>query len=201
MRLRKTVLAAIALGLCLSLAACGQPRRVQPGAQQPGSATETTQDPAAQWADDYCGAVVQLVQTLSTMPAVDPRTPQQASRTSSELLGSVIGGLDRTLSGLNGLGPSPAIGGDTVRRDAIATFSGIRSRAASAKQRIDTASADVNATRQALAGAAAPLDEISKVDLLQGIDSVPVLAAASKRAPACEPLTANGASAHVTPSR
>jgi hypothetical protein len=195
----KPVLAALALGLCLLLAACGQPGRAQPVAQQPGFAIEGSQDSAAQWADGYCGAVAQLVQTLSTMPSVDPRTPDQASRTSSELLGSIIGGLDRTLSGLTGLGPSPAAGADTVRRDAIATFSGIRSRTASAKKRIDEASADPHATRHALAGASAQLDEISKVDLLQGIDSVPVLAAASKRAPACDPLTANDTSPHFAP--
>jgi hypothetical protein len=144
--------------------------------------------------------VVQLVQTLSTMPSVDPRTPQQASRTSSDLLGSIIAGLDRTLSGLTGLGPSPAAGAETVRRDAIATFSGIRSRMASAKKRLDAASADPHTTRQALAGASARLDEISKVDLLQGIDSDPVLAAASKRAPACDPLTAKGTSPQFAPS-
>jgi hypothetical protein len=192
-RPRKPVLAAIALGLCLfsglSLTGCGQPARVQSGSQQPG----TVNDPVVHWADDYCGAVVQLVETLSTMPSVDPSTPRQASRTSSDLLGSVIGGLDRTLSGLAGLGPSPVPGGEAVRADAITTFKGIRSRAVAAKARIDAASVDdTGATRQALAGAGAPLDEISKLNLLSGIDSVPELAAASKRALSCEPLTAKG---------
>lgn len=194
MRPRKPALAAIALGLglvCgLSLAGCGQQARVQPGAQQqqPGQVN----DPAALWADDYCGAVVQLVQTLSTMPSVDPSTPEQATRTSSDLLGSVVGGLDRTLSGLAGLGPSPASGGEAVRADAIEIFTGIRSRAVAAKERIDAAPAnDTEATRQALAGASGPLDEISKVDLLAGIKSIPALAAASKRALSCEPLSPN----------
>lgn len=190
MRPRKSALAAIALGLCLvgglSLTGCGQQARLQPGAQQPGQVN----DPAALWADDYCGAVVQLVQTLSTMPSVDPSTSEQATRTSSDLLGSVVGGLDRTLSGLSGLRPSPASGGEAVRADAIETFSGIRSRAVAAKERIDAASVnDTEATRQALAGASAPLDEISKLNLLAGIDSVPELAAASKRALSCEPLS------------
>ncbi|MDT7729162.1 MAG: hypothetical protein QOI21_5738 [Actinomycetota bacterium] len=193
MRPRKPVLAAIALGLglvCgLFLTGCGQQAKLQPGAEQPG----TVNDPAAHWAEDYCGAVVQLVQTLATMPSVDPSTPQQASRTSSDLLGSVIDGLDRTLSGLAALGPSPASGGDAVRADATRTFSGIRSRAATAKERIDAVSVDdTEATRQALVGASAPLDEISKLNLLSGIDSVPELAAASKRALSCEPLTAKG---------
>lgn len=185
MRPRNTVLAALALGLAVILAACGQQQAgLRPAARESGGQN----DPAAGWADQYCGAVVQLVQTLSTMPPVDPSTPLRASRTSSELLGSIIGGLDRTLSGLNNLGPSPVAGGDAVRFDAIGTFSGLRSRAAAAKDRLDTSTNDTAETQQALLGASAPLDEISKLDLLQGIGSIPELAAASKRAPACEPL-------------
>jgi hypothetical protein len=182
LRPRNTVLAALALGLAVTVAACGQQ---QAGLQ---SAARESNDPAAGWADQYCGAVVQLVQTLSTMPSVDPSTPQQASRTSSAVLGSIIDGLDRTLSGLNGLGPSPVAGGDAVRYDAIGTFSGLRSRAAAAKDRLDTSANDTAAAQQALLGASAPLDELSKLDMLPGIGSIPELAAASERALACEPL-------------
>jgi hypothetical protein len=167
------------------------------------------QDPAANWADAYCGAVVQLVQTLSTMPVVDPSTPQQAARTSSQLLGSVISGLDRTLSGLHGLSSSPVAGGDQVRDGAIATFARIRSHAAAAKVRIDTASngtasngtaSNGTALRQAIGGAGVPLTEISKVGLLEGFDALPALAAASKRAPNCQPLTSKDNSQHLTPT-
>jgi hypothetical protein len=145
--------------------------------------------------------VVQLVQALSTMPVVDTSSAQHASRTSSELLGSVIGGLDRTLSGLHGLGPSPVVGGDKVRDDAITTFSDIRSRAVKARDRIDAALNDTSASRAALGGASAPLGEISKVNLLEGFDSVPALAAASKRALNCEPLTSNDTPPILAPPR
>jgi hypothetical protein len=131
------------------------------------------------------------------MPVVDPRTPQQAARTSSELLGAVISGLDRTLSGLHGLSSSPVAGGDQIRDSAIATFARIRSHAASAKVRIDTASNDT-ALRQAIGAAGVPLTEISKVDLLQGFDALPALADEGKRAPNCEPLTSEDISPHLT---
>jgi hypothetical protein len=185
----------------LSLIGCGQAARVQTRAQQQAPADSASEDPAAQWADGYCGAVVQLVQALSTMPVVDPSSPRQASRTSSELLGSVIGGLDGTLAGLHGLGASPVAGGDKVRDDAITTFSGIRSRAAKARDRIDVASNDTSASRAALGGASAPLAEISKVNLLEGFDSLPALAAASKRAPNCEPLTSKDTPPILAPPR
>jgi hypothetical protein len=184
----------------LSLAGCGQPARLKTAAQQEDSASPVAQDPAANWADAYCGAVVQLVQTLSTMPVVDPSTPQQAARTSSELLGSVISGLDRTVSGLHGLSSSPVAGGDQVRDNAIAAFDRIRSRAVAAKVRIDAASNDTTALRQAIGGAGVPLTEISKVDLLQGFDALPALTAASKRAANCEPLTSKDSSPHLTPT-
>jgi hypothetical protein len=197
LRPRNIVLAALALGLALAVAACGQQAGLQPALQQ----SSGQNDPAAAWADQYCGSVVQLVQTLSTMPSVDPSTPRQASRTSSQLLGSIIDGLDRTLSGLTALGPSPVAGGDAMRLDAIGTFSGLRSRAAAAKERLDTSSNDTTATQQALAGASAPLDELSKIDMLQGIGSIPALAAASKRALACEPLTVKGSAVPGSPTR
>jgi hypothetical protein len=180
----------------LFLAACGQQARLQAAAQRPEPS-----DPAAGWADGYCGAVVQLIQTLSTMPSVDSSTPQRASRTSSELLGSVVDGLDRTLSGLTALGPSPVAGGDAVRHDAIGTFTGIRSRAAIAKQQLDATAADPAATQQALAGASVPLNEISKIDMLQGMNSIPELATASKRALACDSLTTQGPISHTSPTR
>lgn len=191
MRPARTVLAATAAGLCLTLAACGQPAAMPVGAQQPGSADVASQDRAVTWADGYCGAVSELVRSLSSMPSIDPSTPQRATKTSSAVLSSMIGGLDSTLSGLGALGPSPVPGGDKVRSDAIATFTGIRDSAAKAKKQVDQPSTDPAELKQALAGADAPLDQISKVKFLAGLDAVPALGVASRQAPSCAPLTTN----------
>jgi hypothetical protein len=202
-RPRKTVLAAIATGVALTLAACGQPpSRVSPAAQSggesgadgPGITKSEAQrmDVVTNWADGYCTAESQIVQTLSTMPVVDPSSQARAFTTSSALLGSLIGGIDQTVRNLQALPPSPVAGGDTVRTNAIATYTGIRDRTAAAKQRLDTTGPNSSESKDALGDASAPLNEVSKVNLLAGFDSVPELAGAVERAPTCSQLTAHG---------
>lgn len=185
-----TVLAATVTGLCLSLtlAGCGQPSAVPTGGQQPEAAAVAPENQAVSWVEGYCGSVSELVRSLSTMPAIDPSTPQRATRTSSALLAAVISGLDNTLAGLGGLGPSPLAGGDKVRSDAVAEFTGIRDSAAAAKKQVDEPSSDPAKIKQALAGAGAQLDRISKIKFLSGLDSVPELSAASELAPTCGQL-------------
>jgi hypothetical protein len=177
-------------GLCLSLtlAGCGQASKVPAGGQQPEAAAAIPENQAVSWAEGYCGSVSELVRSLSTMPAIDPSTPQRATRTSSALLAAVISGLDSTLAGLGGLGPSPIAGGDQVRRDAVAEFTAIRDSAAEAKKQVDTPSSDPAKIKQALAGASAQLDKISKIKFLAGLDSVPALSAAARLAPTCSQL-------------
>jgi len=71
-------------------------------------------------------------------------------------------------------------GGDKVRSDAIATFtaSGQRGDARSSRQ----PSTDPAELKQALAGADAPLEQISKVKFLAGLDAVPALGVARRQA-------------------
>ncbi|MEC3979546.1 hypothetical protein [Amycolatopsis sp. H20-H5] len=190
MRPRLTVLAALATGIGIFLAGCGQQTPTVPEARQGGASGASDQDPVATWADGYCGAVSHLVRTLATLPTVDPSTPQRASRTSSELLSSVVSGLDETLSGLHRLGPAPLAAGDASRLEVVTKFSAIRDRADQVRSHLDAASADAGAIKAALGEARASLDELSSVDLLNGLKKVPALAAASQRASGCQELTA-----------
>ncbi|GAA3828150.1 hypothetical protein [Amycolatopsis tucumanensis] len=190
MRPGKSVFLVVLTGLCVGLSGCGQQpaRNVEPGG--PGLSREQVQlqDAATRWADDYCVAVGSLVQGLATMPSVDPSSPQRAVRTSSELLGSVIGGLDRALDGLGKLPPSPVPGGDQVRAQAVTDFQGVRDRASAAQQRLD--STDASEIDEATLGQAhGPLDEVSRLDLLNRFDAVPELATAIAHAPVCQQLT------------
>ncbi len=188
MRPRSIVIAALATSIGLGLAGCGQQPAVTSHARQDGLATvSASADPASAWAEGYCGAVSQLVRTLATLPSVDPTTPQQASRTSSQMLASVIDGLGRTSAALGNLGPAPVTGGDASRTAAVAELDGIRVRADDARIRLD-ASADPDATKKALGDARASLDELDRLDLLRGLRDVPQLAAASGRIPGCQDL-------------
>ncbi|MFF5991082.1 hypothetical protein [Prauserella flavalba] len=206
MRPRMTVLAAVVLALGgLGLAGCGQPR-TQPGAQQaaessgPGLTADEVrrEDATTAWAGGYCAAVSELVRSFSRMPTIDPTTPQQASRTSSELLGVMIGGLDRTLDGLDRLSRAPLSDGERIKAQAVSRYVGIRDRAVGAKQQLDAATTE-EASRAAIGSVRAPLEEIGRVSLLDGFDAVPELKEASLRAPQCKELTDSRDTARFDP--
>jgi hypothetical protein len=189
-RQRFPVFAALTTTIAIGLGGCGQPSAAQspPRDQELPVTTVVPQaDPAARWADGYCGAVTHLVRALAALPAVDPSTPRQASRTSGDLLSSVVGGLDQSLAGLNALGAPPVPSTDGGRKDVIRQFTEIRVQAENARRRIETARGDA-ATKNALGEARATLDRIDALDYLKGLKDVPALAAAEQHAPACRRL-------------
>lgn len=191
MRPRSTVFAALTTTITIGLAGCGQQAPAQSPARDQGLSVTTVvpqADPAARWADAYCGAVTHLVRALADLPSVDPSTPQQASRTSSDLLSSVVGGLDQSLAGLTALGAPPVPSADGGREHVIGQFSEIRTQAENARQRIEAVRGDAAATKEALGEAKATLDRIDALDYLKGLEGVPALAAAEQRAPACRQL-------------
>ncbi|GAB3581841.1 hypothetical protein GCM10027445_54240 [Amycolatopsis endophytica] len=196
MRPGKSVFLVVLTGLCVSLSSCGQQpaRTTEPAGPGMSQQDVQRQDAAALWADDYCGAVGSLVQGLATMPSVDPSSPHRAVRTSSDLLGSVIDGLDRALDGLHKLPPSPVAGGDQVRTQVVTDFQGVRDRASAARERLDTADPD-RLDAATLGQANGPLDEVSHLDLLDRFDAVPELATAVAHAPVCQQLTIQATSA------
>jgi predicted small lipoprotein YifL len=190
-RQRLTVFAALTTTIAIGLAGCGQPSAVEsPPRDQdlPATSVVPQADPATRWAGDYCDAVTHLVRTLATLPAVDPSTPQKASRTSSDLLSSVVGGLDQSLAGLNALGAPPVPSADGGREAVIRQFAEIRAQAESARVRIEHVRGDAAATKEALGQARAALDRIDALDYLKGLKDIPALAAAEQRAPACRQL-------------
>ncbi|WP_410593400.1 hypothetical protein [Amycolatopsis sp. lyj-23] len=191
MRQRSTVFAALTTTIAIGLAGCGQPSPVQsPPRDQsfPVTTVVPQADPAATWAGGYCDAVTHLVRALAELPAVDPSTPQNASRTSSDLLSSVVDGLDESLAGLKALGAPPVVSADGGRKDVIAQFAGIRAEAENARRRIGAARGNAAATKDALGQARATLDRIDALDYLKGLKDVPALAAAQQRAPSCRRL-------------
>ncbi|WP_307831910.1 hypothetical protein [Prauserella cavernicola] len=172
----------------------------QPAPPGPGLTAEEVrhEDATTAWAGGYCGAVSELVRSFSEMPSIDPSTPQEASRTSSELLGSMIGGLDRTLDGLDRLARAPVADGDRIKEQAVTAYTNIRDRAVGAKQQLDAATTE-EASRAAIGSVRAPLDEIGRISLLDGFDAVPELKEASLKAPQCTELTDSGAAPRFDP--
>ncbi|WP_027928375.1 hypothetical protein [Amycolatopsis benzoatilytica] len=188
MRPRWTGLAALALGIGIGLAGCGQP---PPSAAQvrPGGRADTAvpSDPAARWADGYCGAVTHLVRALATLPVIDPSSPAQAARTSSRLLASASDGIRQTVGKLEQVGPAPVSGGEPARTALLGQFTSARQQADQVRGRLDAA-ATSGATKAALSDAQAVIDQLSRLDVLQGLNATPALAAAGKRAPDCQLL-------------
>jgi hypothetical protein len=189
-RPRSIVFAALTTTITIGLVGCGQQSAPTPAREQGLSVTTVVPrtDPAARWADGYCGAVTHLVRALADLPSVDPSTPQQASRTAGDLLTSVVGGLDQSLAGLTALGAPPVPGADAGRKDVIGQFTDIRAQAESARRRIDSVRGDATATKDALGEARTALDRIDALDYLEGVKGVPALEAAEQRAPGCREL-------------
>jgi hypothetical protein len=190
-RPRSTVFAALTTTITIGLAGCGQQAATQAPARDQGLSVTTVvpqADPAARWVDAYCGAVTHLVRALASLPAVDPSTPQQASRTAGNLLSSVVGGLDQSLAGLNALGAPPLPSADNGRKDVIGQFAEIREQAENARERIDAVRGDAAATKAALGEASATLDRIDALDYRKGLEDIPALEAAEQRAPSCRQL-------------
>ncbi|HKS45329.1 MAG TPA: hypothetical protein VJT49_09480 [Amycolatopsis sp.] len=188
----KALFLVVLTGLCAVLGACGRPPApsagIVPGGPGLSKDDVDRQDAASRWANDYCVAVGSLVDELATMPSVDPSSPQRAVRTSSDLLASMISGLDKAVQGLHNLPPSPVAGGDKVRGDAVSQFTVVREHAAEAKKRLDKARDATQIDQQTLGAARDPLNEVSKIDLLNGFTTVPELLTASEHAPVCEQL-------------
>lgn len=193
MRLR--MLSALATALLLLVGACGhQPRDPEPAQRSvdlrldSGRALDESDHRAVEWADQYCAAVVGLVEAISIAPQVDPSSPQRASETSIDMLAGVIDGLDGTVRRLDALEPSPVAGGDDVAGTAIGNFLGIRNRAVEAQYELSAAPAGTAQGHRALDITSAVLQEVADIDLLSGVQAIPELAASSRQAPACDQL-------------
>ncbi|WP_133116326.1 hypothetical protein [Amycolatopsis antarctica] len=196
----------MAIGAVVSISACGQQSAMSPAAQPPPAggpgitADEAVrQDETTRWASGYCTTVGGLVQTLTTMPAVDPSSPESAARTSSELLAVMIGGLDRTIDGLGELGPAPGQEGDLARQNVSADLTRIRERAVATKADVDETPPSSEDGREAIGAVKLPLDALAGLRLLKGFDATPALDTATRRAPSCADLAKRDPAAEPPP--
>ena len=108
----------------------------------------------------------------------------------SDYLGSAISAIDQSLSGLNGVGPSPVSGGDTIVSRLKDTLTTVRASFAKAKDVIDKVDPnDPTQLSTALPQALAPLQDLSNLkNPLDDITVDPTLNAAANNAPNCQAI-------------
>lgn len=193
MRPRGIGVVAVVFGACALLTACGQQNDEANGAHggEAGAASATAaarQEATTRWAVGYCTSTGELVRTLSTMPIVDPATPESAARTSSELLSVMIDAVGGAIDDLSRLGPAPGADGDTARTDVVATLARIRERAVATKAKIDGSEPNSADSREGIGAVQIPLDDLGGIKFLAGFDATPELRAASEQAPSCVDL-------------
>ncbi|TLW92993.1 hypothetical protein FFT09_06005 [Saccharomonospora piscinae] len=180
--------AAVAVVVVAGCAASSPAPRSDVVPSPPASAAPPESGDAVAWADDYCGAMSELVRSVSSMPSVDASSPRRASETSGELLDVMVTGLERTLDRLGGLGAPPVAEAERLRRDAVERYSDIRDRAQNVLDELAAAEGP-EARLDAVSAVSAPLDDIGGLNLLEGFDTVPALDRASGEAPSCLRLT------------
>lgn len=119
MNIRTTSVAALA-AVPLALAGCSQPQPEQsPQAQPPAEKPQGEQAPAqgadgVKWVGQLCGLVGGFAQSQQKGPGVDKSSAEAFKQSSIAQIDSAEQAANDTVSGLQGLGPSPINGGDKV---------------------------------------------------------------------------------------
>ena len=91
------------------------------------------------------------------------------------------------MSGLHRVGPAPLPGGEPARTALLGQFTSVRRHADEARGKLDAA-ASPDAVKAALDDAKSAIDQVSRLDVLKGLDATPALSAAGKRAAGCQQL-------------
>lgn len=205
--MRRSLLAVALLAAALPVAACG-------GTTGAGSATTTTTTTtttvtttaaggdAVAWVDKVCGAIVKLVDTQTTPPAIVVNDPAQRARAVDTYLADSIGAVDRAISDLRNVGPSPVAGGDDGVNALIKGLESLKSGFQTTRTKLS--STDLTNPQSA---AAAVSEAVASIEhgaqemntATQSLEKNQALQDAAKKAPNCQKLE-NTAGASATPT-
>ncbi|MFD0199757.1 MULTISPECIES: hypothetical protein [Saccharothrix] len=155
----------------------------------PTSATSATpsDEAAVAYMDKVCTATASFASVTRTPPQIDPNDPAKGKADMAVYMGQMAEAYNQPATKLREVGPSPVAGGDQQVEQMAATFAGIAKNFTDAKAAIEAADAnDPVGGLQAAGEAITRLDEL--VAPLKQLESVPELAAASQKAPACQSL-------------
>ncbi|MHA6792183.1 hypothetical protein ACVGVM_01470 [Pseudonocardia bannensis] len=183
------VLSTLLLGAGCTSVVAGSPA-ADPGpvpTEGPGS------DPVA-WADRVCGSLLTFTRPALNEPDFTSSSDLPAiKQVLSEYLGSIVTGIQQSLSELGGVGRSPVTGGD----EAVTRIDGVLRQLeldiSTAKGKVDAADPnDPNGFQAALSEAEATLNEITAPDALGDLGALPRLDKAAERSANCQQLGALG---------
>jgi hypothetical protein len=152
---------------------------------------------AVAWTNQVCGALSGFTRAATTSPQIDRADPVAAVQELDRYLGATSGELQRSLTTLDTVGPSPVDGGDAYVGRLAEALRGIRSGFDSARTQL--AGVDVSDPAQlatAVPAALAPLQELRNLPApTEGMRASGALGAASERAENCRQLRSTSAPA------
>ena len=156
---------------------------------------EAAVDPASvTWTDQVCGALAGFTGAVTDQPRIDQADPVAAVQSATGYVGTTTEALQRSISALDAVGPSPVSGGDeyvTRLKDALTRIKAGFDAARSQLGGVDTSSPQAFAA--AFPAAMAPLQELRNLpDPTEGLRANDELRAASEQAPRCREIRSIG---------
>jgi hypothetical protein len=193
--MKRSITLVAALGLGLTLAACGA--KTDSGVAQPASGTAAASTSAAadsgeaiEWMDKFCGSLSPLM-TLANiqMPDIKPGDVAGAHKALSDMFGKFVPPLDGAVQGLQALGPAPVKDGDAARQAFLASLTPVRDEIKTAQEKFDKSkSSDAQALLDAGQAFQKIGTEMSSLDPSKQLQNTPELDALAAKAPSCKPL-------------
>ncbi|OZM82112.1 hypothetical protein [Pseudonocardia sp. MH-G8] len=146
------------------------------------------------WTNGVCGALSGFTRAASTGPQVDSANPAASVEGVRSYLGSTSEEVQRSLSALDAVGPSPVEGGDQYVARLEEALQSIRSGFESARAQLATVdTSNPAALATAFPTAVAPLQELQGLpDPTEGLRENDELRTAAEQAPACRDLRSTG---------
>lgn len=171
------------------LAGCGSggDSAAPAGSSSASSATSESGASTVEYMDKVCAAAASFVSVPKTPPKLDANDPAKLKADMGAYMGQMADAFTQTATELREVGPSPVAGGDEQVEKMAVTFTDIAKNFTDAKAAIEAADAnDPVGGLQAAGDAIGRLDDF--VEPLKQLEESPELAAAAKRAPACQGL-------------
>jgi hypothetical protein len=159
-----------------------------------GGAHAAAGEDAVAWTNQVCGALTGFTRAATTSPQLDPADRVAAVQEVGRYLGATSEQLQRSLTALDAVGPSPVEGGDGYVERLGEALRGIRSGFESARTQL--AAVDVSNSAElatAVPAAMAPLQNLQNLpDPTEGMRANEELRTASEQAENCRELRSTG---------
>jgi hypothetical protein len=159
-----------------------------------GCGSSAPSEEAVGWTNQVCGALAGFTRAATTSPRIDPADPVAAVQELDRYLGATSDELQRSLTELDAVGPSPVEGGDAYVGRLEEALRGIRTGFDSARTQVTAIDvADPAQLATAIPAALAPLQELRNLPApTEGMRANEELRTASEQAQSCRELRSAG---------